>query len=159
IILHIKPVVFGDHHVNLEITQEVSSEQDNPNAAIGSPLILDRNVSTELSLDEGATAVLGGLIDTNYTKGNSGIPFLKDVPLLGQAFRTDTVSANKTELILLVTPHILRNQDDMSRWASQYTTEMNAAFRIGVSPSWSRILTPYAARKDLSIVLASPSAD
>ena len=150
-ILHIKPVIFGDRHVNLEITQEVSSQQANPNAAIGSPLILDRNVSTELSLEDGATAVLGGLIDTNYTKGNNGVPFLKDIPVLGEAFRTDTVSANKTELVMLVTPHILRNGDDMAPWTSRYADEMNAAFRTGVSP-WSRILTPYAARKDLRII-------
>ena len=154
IILHVKPLVYGDHHVELDITQEVSSEQNNPNAAIGSPLILDRNVETQLSLEEGATAVLGGLIDTSYTKGNSGIPLLKDVPILGQAFRNDTVSANKTELVVLVTPHILRNEDDMGRWADRYADEMNAEFRVGVSPSWTRILTPYDSRKDLEVSTA-----
>ncbi len=149
IILHIKPVVYGEDQVNLEITQEVSSEQDNPNAAIGSPLILNRNVATELSLADGSTAVLGGLIDTSYTKGNSGIPLFKDVPLLGQGFRTDTVSANKTELVMLVTPHILRDSDQMSRWANRYSDEMDAAFKVG--KGWSRTLTPYDSRKDLKV--------
>ena len=149
IILHIKPVVFGEDQVNLEITQEVSSEQNNPNAAIGSPLILNRNVTTELSLAEGTTAVLGGLIDTSYTKGNSGVPLLKDIPVLGQAFRTDTVSGAKTELIMLVTPHILRDSGEMSRWAALYSSEMNDAFRVG--RGWSHTLTPYDARKDLVV--------
>ena len=149
IILHIKPVVYGEDQVNLEITQEVSSQQANPNAAIGSPLILNRNVTTELSLSEGSTAVLGGLIDTSYTKGNSGIPLLKDIPVLGQGFRTDTVSGNKTELVMLVTPHILRDSDDMSHWANRYSAEMDQAFKVG--KGWSRTLTPYDSRKDLKV--------
>ncbi|WP_132094856.1 secretin N-terminal domain-containing protein [Caulobacter sp. BK020] len=148
VILQIRPIVYGDDRVDLEISQEVSSQQANPNAAIGSPLILNRNITTQLSLAEGATAVLGGLIDDSYTKGNTGVPFLKDIPVLGSAFRADTLNGGKTELVMLVTPYILRDSDEMNRWAGRYGGEMDAAFRVG--RGWSYTLTPFKAGLDLS---------
>jgi general secretion pathway protein D len=84
--------------------------------------------------------VLGGLMDNEYTKGNSGIPLLKDIPILGSAARTDTVSGAKTELVVLVTPYVLR-EGDMGRWARRYGDEMNAAFRVGYG--WSYTLTAF----------------
>ncbi len=155
IILRIKPTIYGEDRVNLEITQEVSSEQNNPNAAIGSPLILDRNVSTELSLADGATAVLGGLIENSYTIGNSGVPVLKDVPLLGEAFKSNTLSGGKTELVMLVTPHILHENEDVSRWANRYSVEMNAALRSGTG--MIHTLTPFGAHKDFRIQPPAPA--
>ena len=141
-ILHIKPLVYGDDRVDLIIDQEVSSQEANPNTAIGSPLILDRNITTHLSLADGATAVLGGLMDDDYTKGNSGIPILKDIPVLGSAFRTDTISGNKTELVMLVTPYILHEEEDVTRLTERYRKEMNAAYKVGYG--WSYTLTAYA---------------
>jgi general secretion pathway protein D len=140
-ILHIKPLIYGDNRVDLVITQEISSEEPNSNATVASPLILERNITTQLSLADGATAVLGGLMDDEYTKGNSGIPGIKDIPIIGAATRTDTVSGNKTELVVLVTPYILQEGDDMRHWANRYSNEMNAAFKIG--HGWSYTLTPF----------------
>lgn len=149
VILRIKPVIYGDGRVDLQITQEVSSQQPNSNAAIGSPLILNRSVTTRLSLDEGATAVIGGLIDDSYTKGNSGIPFLKDIPLVGAPFRVDSFSAGKTELVILVTPHILRDGDDIAAWTQRSTTEMNAAFAVGRGSAYT--LTPFSGGQGLVV--------
>ena len=144
VILHIHPIIYGDDLVNIVVTQEVSSQQANPNAAIASPLILNRNLATQLSVEDGATAVLGGLIDDNYTKGNTGIPILKDVPLLGSAFRSDTISGAKTELVILLTPYILRQPEQLTRWADAYSAEINAAFRVGQGGSYT--LTPLPGR-------------
>jgi general secretion pathway protein D len=137
VILKIRPIVYGDNRIDLQISQEVSSQQANPNSAIGSPLILNREVTTQLSLAEGATAVLGGLIENNYTKGNTGIPLIKDIPVLGQAFRVDSVAGNKTELVLLVTPYILRDAGEMSAFARTYASDINAAFRVGRGSSYT----------------------
>jgi general secretion pathway protein D len=137
-ILHIKPVVYGDERVDLFITQEVSSQQQNPNAAVASPVILDRNITTQLSLADGATAVLGGLIDNEYTKGNSGIPILKDIPILSGTGRSDIISGTKDELVVLVTPYII-HEGEMSDWTARYGHEMNQAFRTGYG--WSYTLT------------------
>jgi general secretion pathway protein D len=137
-ILHIKPVVYGDDRVDLFVTQEVSSQEPNPNTAVASPLILDRNITTQLSLADGATAVLGGLIDNEYTKGNSGIPILKDIPILSGTGRSDTISGTKDELVVLVTPYII-HEGVMSDWAQRYGHEMNQAFKVGYG--WSYTLT------------------
>ena len=154
VILRIRPIIYSDGRVDLEITQEVSSQQPNTNATIASPLILNRSISTRLLLDEGATAVLGGLIDDSFSTTNSGVPFLKDIPVLGSAFRVDSVSGGKTELVMLVTPHILRDGNEMAFWTEQSAAEMNDAFAAG--RGWSYTLTPFTADR-LRIETAAPA--
>lgn len=154
VILKIKPIVYGDNRIDLEISQEVSNSTDSGNAAIASPAILNRSVTTKLSLTEGATSVIGGLISDQFSKGNSGIPFIKDVPLVGQAFRTDTITGVKTELVLLVTPFIIRDGDEMSDLAGKLSGEINDAFRVGRGGSYT--LTPLATGLSLGLNLPSP---
>lgn len=127
VILNMRPTVYGDNRVDLKISQEVSSQQANPNAAIGSPLILNRSVETQVSFKEGATAIIGGLIQDNYTRGTTGVPILKDIPILGAAFRSDTLNLNKTELLILVTPYIIRTGDELVEAARGYSASMNRA--------------------------------
>ena len=114
VILDITPTVYGDDRVDIVVYQEVSSVRDNPNPDIDSPFIDDRFISTTLSLADGRTAVLGGEMSDTYGKSNNGIPFLKDIPVLGQLFRTDSTTGEKTELVVLITPFIIRNDDDMT---------------------------------------------
>lgn len=154
IILHVKPVVFGKNRVDLTISQEVSSQQANSNAAIASPLILDRSVQTELSLTEGATAVLGGLMDDEYTKGNNGVPIIKDIPIIGEVARTDTINGSKTELVLLVTPFIINDPDDMQGVANSLSDEINRAFKVG--RGWSYTLLPFS--PGVNVGLGIPAA-
>lgn len=125
VILNVRPVIYGDNRVDIQLYQEVSSQEPNTNTAIASPLILNRSVTTQLALQEGQTAVIGGMIQDNYTREQHGVPGLKDIPLLGAAFRRDTVSGNKVELVLLVTPYIIRNSDDMSELANSATDVVN----------------------------------
>jgi general secretion pathway protein D len=86
--------------------------------------------------------VLGGLISNNYNKINSGVPFLKDIPLVGSAFQNNTVSGDRTELLILITPYIVRGDEDMADFAERYASDMNAAFRTG--RGWSYTLTPFS---------------
>lgn len=139
VILTVRPIAYGDR-VDIEVTQEVSSQQVNPNAAIASPLILNRSIVTQLSVADGATAVLGGLIDDNFTHGNVGVPILKDIPILGSIFRTDTVTGGQTELVVLLTPYIIRDDAAMAAAAAGEVERLNAAFRVG--RGWSYTLTP-----------------
>jgi len=129
VILNVRPIAYGDDRIDVEIFQEVSSQQSNPNAAIASPLILNRSVTTQLSLREGATAVIGGLIQDNYTRGQTGIPVLKDLPLIGTAFRSDTVSGSKTELLILVTPYVVRDDAELAQAADTYSASINRRLR------------------------------
>lgn len=130
IILNMRPVVYGDDRIDIEIYQEVSSQEPNRTSAIASPIILNRSVTTQLSLREGTTAVIGGLIQDNYSREQRGVPFIKDVPLLGTAFRSDSVSGSKVELLILVTPYIVRNDDQIVGAATQATGQLNRLLRL-----------------------------
>lgn len=140
VILELTPVVYGDR-VDISISQEISSAGAAP-AGIASPTILNRSLTTQISIGDGWTGVLGGLISNTYTKSNTGIPFLKDIPVLGSAFQTNSVSGDRTELLVLITPRILRGDEDMSDLAGTYARDMNAAFRTG--RGWSYTLTPFS---------------
>ena len=142
VILRVKPTIYGDDRVNIEVSQEVSNVASATSAAIVSPTIQNRSIATELSLQDGATAVLGGLISNNYSKTNRGIPYLKDVPILGLAFRTDTLTGDRDELVVLITPHIIHDADEMSAVAGGLSGEINRAFRVGVGSSYT--LSPIA---------------
>jgi general secretion pathway protein D len=55
--------------------------------------------------------LLAGLISENFSDGESGIPYLKDIPILGNLFKTQSRAVNKTELIILLTPYIIDSRD------------------------------------------------
>jgi general secretion pathway protein D len=154
VILEITPVIYGDDRVDIQIYQEVSDDEDNSNPTIASPIFNTRSITTTLSLEDGATAVLGGLMEDSFSKGNRGVPFLKDLPLLGQAFRTDTVSGRKTALVVLITPFIVRNTEDMTQLADQVTDEINQAFRAGRGGSYT--LTPITTGVSAGLNVPSP---
>lgn len=137
-ILEVTPVVYGDR-VDVTISQEISSAGAAP-AGISSPTITNRSLTTQIAIRDGWTGVLGGLIANNYSKVNTGVPFLKDIPIIGSALQSNTVEGAKTELLLLITPYIVRNDEEMADFADRYSEDMNAAFRTGAG--WSYTLTP-----------------
>lgn len=125
VILNIRPVVLNDDRIDIEIFQEVSSQQPNVTSAISSPVISNRSVKTRLSLRQGMTAVLGGMMQDSQTMGQRGIPLIKDIPLLGRAFRTDSASSRKTELLILVTPRVIKEDNAMQNVAANFSSALN----------------------------------
>ena len=105
--LNIEPTINSNRRVELTVSQDVSEAQANSLSGIQSPIILTRAIQTTLSLSDGETVLLGGLISENYSTGNSGFPYLKDVPLLGNLFKTESRGVDRTELIVLLTPYII----------------------------------------------------
>lgn len=125
VILNIRPVVLNDDRIDIEIFQEVSSQQPNVTSSISSPVISNRSVKTRLSLRQGMTAVLGGMMQDSQTMGQRGIPLIKDIPILGRAFRTDSASSRKTELLILVTPRVIKEDSTMQSMTSSFSSTMN----------------------------------
>ena len=107
ITLNIKPTVNSSRRVELTISQEVSSASANNISKVDSPIIQQRSIQTTLSLSDGQTALLGGLITENFNSGDSGVPYLKDIPILGYLFKNQSNSLTRTELIILLTPYII----------------------------------------------------
>ena len=108
IILSVKPTVYSDDRVDIELSQEVSEALPlSADDATGSPSIFNRSVKTSLSLRDGGSIVLGGLMSRRQTNSDSGIPYLKDVPLVGNLFKSQAKRKNKTELVLMIVPYIV----------------------------------------------------
>ncbi len=118
ILLSFEPIVFSQDRIDLTISQEVSSTVDVTNSSISSPTISNRSINTQLSLEDGSTAILGGLIQDNVIREEKGVPFLKDIPAVGQVFSTDSYSYDRTELVVLITAYVLRGQEDKSAFVN-----------------------------------------
>ncbi|TWI14279.1 type II secretion system protein GspD [Aerolutibacter ruishenii] len=115
IILRVKPTVYSDDRIDLDITQEVSEALPiGDNAAISSPSIFNRSLNTSLSLRDGGSVVMAGLMSERNTKSDSGIPLIKDVPILGNLFKSQSRNKNKTELVLMIVPYIVESDDRMT---------------------------------------------
>jgi general secretion pathway protein D len=69
--------------------------------------------------------LIGGIIDDQVLRSRSGVPFLMDIPVLGRLFRVDTDSVSRTELIILITPYVVRNREEA---AHSITEEFENAF-------------------------------
>jgi general secretion pathway protein D len=108
ILLTVKPTVYSDDRVDIELNQEVSEALPlGSDDTTGSPSIFNRTVKTSLSLRDGGSIVLGGLMSNRQTNTDDGVPYLKDVPLLGNLFKSKTRKKNKTELVLMIVPYIV----------------------------------------------------
>ena len=112
VILKVKPIIHAGDRIELEVSQEVSSAGATTTGVTTSPTISTRKVDTKLSLRDGATVLLGGLMSSTETKGDSGVPGLKDLPAVGQLFRVNNNNNTKTELIILITPYIIADDKD-----------------------------------------------
>ncbi|MCK4378074.1 MAG: type II secretion system protein GspD, partial [Deltaproteobacteria bacterium] len=112
VILKVTPHINSSGLVKIELSQEVSDvgEYDN---SLNTYTILNRKVETSLVVHDGQTIVLGGLIKNSQNFSDSGIPFLKDIPGLGILFRSSSRENNKTELVLILTPHVIKNRRDV----------------------------------------------
>ena len=124
IILQIEPIVFGDSRVDLTLSQEVSSTAAG-SGPVASPTFNNTTVTTSLSLEDGATAVIGGLIQDQVNQSEQGVPFLKDVPLIGNVFSSKEYGIDRTELVFLITPYVLRSADDKETFVERFTNDIN----------------------------------
>jgi general secretion pathway protein D len=108
IILTVTPRITGTGLVSLLINQEISNEvPPATGSTIQSPSFTKRTVSTRAVAQDGQTIALGGLISYNYSKNTSRIPLLGDIPWLGTLFGSTSYNTSETELIVLLTPHII----------------------------------------------------
>lgn len=112
VILKIKPVIHSGDQVDLDISQEVSAAASTTTGVSVSPTFSSRRVDTKLTLRNGTTVMLGGLISEDASGGDSGIPGLKDIPVLGALFRNQTSTGSRKQMVVLITPYIINNDND-----------------------------------------------
>ncbi|WP_462152145.1 type II secretion system protein GspD [Pseudoalteromonas xiamenensis] len=111
--LKVTPTLNAQGVIIMEIQQNISNEvkTDNPTVQ-GSPAIFDRAIKTEAIAETGQTIILGGLISTRHSNGDSAVPGLSQIPILGELFKTKSESNEKTELVIMVTPKVIESGDE-----------------------------------------------
>ncbi len=112
VILTVTPRVNSGGLVTLDIEQEVSDVVPTTTSSINSPTFQQRRIKTKVVVQDGETISLAGLISDKKTKANFGIPLLQSLPLLGPLFSTRDNRAERTELLVLLTPRVVYNQHD-----------------------------------------------
>src|SRR5690606_16422525 len=130
VILKVRPRVTRDGMVFLDIVQEVSSPGAVPascasNAANCNVPIDTRRLKTEAAIQSGETVMLAGLISDSASNGSTGVPGLSRLPLIGSLFGTRSTSTDRSEVIVLLTPSIVRNPQQ----ARDLTDEYGRRFR------------------------------
>ena len=115
VILQVTPRVNSGGLVTLDISQEVSSvvaATTNTTASVNTPTFQERAVESRVVVQDGDTIGLAGLIQDSDTRSNGGIPFLKDIPILSLFAGTQSNARTRTELLVLITPHVIHDGRD-----------------------------------------------
>lgn len=130
VILSIKPTVQASGLVDLAISQELSEQSDTSTSGdVLSPTIMNRKVETSLTLKDGGSVMLAGLISSTKGEGQTGVPLLGDIPWLGSLFKSKSTSENRTELVVMIIPYVLRNHEEAQDLTERYqqALELNNA--------------------------------
>ena len=114
VITDVTPRVNSGGQVTLDISQEVSNiDTTTPQTSgIGSPTFFQRSIQSRVVVHDGQTVGLAGLIQDSASAGNQGLPWLKDIPILGFFAGTQNNARTRTELLVLLTPRVIRDQRD-----------------------------------------------
>ena len=113
VIMQVTPRVNSGGLVTLDIAQEVSDVASTvTTAGVNSPTFNERSVTSRVVIQDGQTVGLAGLIQDSDSKQNEGIPWLKDIPLLGALASQQNNARQRTELLVLITPHVVHDQRD-----------------------------------------------
>ena len=111
--LNIFPKINSDNFVNMKIRQEISSKgADVTSGGITTASFNTREVNTEVVLKDNQVLVMGGLMRTDKSQTEVGVPGLMDIPYLGKLFSSESTTIKKTELMIFITPHIISTVED-----------------------------------------------
>jgi pilus assembly protein CpaC len=120
--LEFTPTVLADGRINLKVSPEVSQLStvgavtlSAGNASVQVPALTVRRATTMVELGSGQSFAIAGLLQSSSTQGDSGLPGLGDLPVLGALFRSDKFQRSESELVIVITPYIVRPVDDPGR--------------------------------------------
>jgi general secretion pathway protein D len=114
--LKLTPQITSDDNVRLEVYQEISDITVTPglNPNVVGPSTSKRSASTTVVVKDQQTMVIGGLIRDNVTSSTSKVPLLGDIPILGWLFKFKTTKVEKTNLMIFITPYIIKTEADIA---------------------------------------------
>ncbi len=124
IIMAVSPKVRADNSLLLNISQEVSSAAETAETGDLTPIVSTREISSDISVQSGRTVVLGGLIQEKKNITEVGIPVLKEIPLVGELFKQTTDDNERKELLVLITPRVIRRSSQIERITELLRSQM-----------------------------------
>jgi general secretion pathway protein D len=144
--LQVTPTVNAGGLVTMDINQSVT-DVGLVDSATGQRSFLKRDVVSRVAIRSGESVVLGGLIRDNSTQGNSGIPLLKDIPGIGALFGGTTQSSTRTELLVFITPRVMKNQQELRDISAEMRKRMKGLQYFEDLPTSAKRLTPVSAEQ------------
>lgn len=131
IILKVTPLINESGLVTLEISQEVSNLLAQTNVeGISSPVFQTRRATTNLVVQDNQTIIIGGLMQTQQEHIHTGIPFLKNLPILGYLFGSKGYATNKTELLFAITPHVIHTREQADALTLEFSKKVKTIEKI-----------------------------
>ena len=138
VILEVTPHVNASGLVVLDVRQEVSDVVATTSSGIDAPTIKQRAINSTVAVQTGETIALGGLIRDSNTGTNVGVPVLMHIPLLGNLFKTHSIRNERTELLVLLTPQVVRDREEARNVTQELRRRLKGLERIrhqfGVPP-------------------------
>jgi general secretion pathway protein D len=110
--------------VTMVINQNVSSPQAPPAGGIQSPSFQNRSFQTQITVSDGDTVAIGGIIQESNLQSSAGVPFLHKLPLVGAAFGSKSISKGRTELVVFLTPRVIYDTNQMVEATEEIKSKM-----------------------------------
>jgi general secretion pathway protein D len=128
IILSIMPHINASGRVLLDLEQEVSSVVQTTTSGIDSPTIQQRRIKTSVAVNNGEGLALGGLMQRQNNNTQGQVPLLGSIPIIGNAFKFKDNTIAKTELMIFITPTVIRNLNEARAVTDEYRRQMQRDF-------------------------------
>jgi len=129
IILGIVPRINDKGRVVLEVEQEASEVSPTTSSTINSPTIQQRRIKTTVAVKDGESLTLGGLMQDRTNTGKNQLPILGEVPVLGNLFKSKDDVIKRTELLILITPRVVRDPNQVRLITDEFRDRMNFSLR------------------------------
>ncbi len=128
VILTVTPRVNAGGLIILEVVQEVSDAVDTDTSDIDSPTIQQRKLESTIAIQSGESVALGGLVRDRVAETVTAVPLLGDIPVLGHLFKTTSDQTERTELLVLLRPRVIRNSDDARTLTEELKRKLPSVF-------------------------------
>jgi type II secretion system protein D len=142
VILDVTPIINPDGFVNLKIAPEISSigtSSVTVASGVSLPVFETRSAETSVTVKDGETIIIGGLITNRVNESENKVPLLGDIPLLGNLFRATVKTNSKTELLMVLTPHVIRDEADARRISIQMRDQTGILGDVRRSPLMGKL--------------------
>lgn len=154
IVLTVTPRITSNGYVTMDVTQTANDFVGY--TSFNAPIVNQREAQTTVSVKDGETVVLGGIINNSLNRTVNKVPILGDIPLLGSLFRSTSTTKDKTELLVFMTPHVVRTPQDAAQLRAQTEIELGKTAR-GMLPTATPAPTPQPAAHVSSPVVPTAS--